>query len=143
MAERIVIEKFIDAPRERVYDAFINPGSLKGWYSASPDWMTPYAEVEATPGGALHIGFRHKTEGHEFDFAGTFKALRPPEYIAYTLSDGREVEISLYDENGGTTIVESFDPETMSTRDQQTAGWTALLDSLERFLQTASHDRQP
>ena len=46
----LMLTRIIDAPREKVYRAWTEPGLLKQWFAPLP-WTTPRAETDVRPGG--------------------------------------------------------------------------------------------
>lgn len=139
MAHMITFEQDIPATRERVYDAFINPDDLLQWHRASDDWTTPHAETDPQLGGAFNIGFGDPAGEHSFDFTGKYTELNRPNRIAYTIDDGRRVEIDFTDADDDTTRVSwSFEPENSFPEDMQREGWAAQLANLEKYLSSNS-----
>jgi uncharacterized protein YndB with AHSA1/START domain len=45
----LVLSRIIDAPREKVYKAWTDPGLLKQWFVPHP-WTKPFAEMDVRPG---------------------------------------------------------------------------------------------
>lgn len=132
--QSITLNKPIGATPDRVYRAFLDPIDLMGWYQASPGWTTPWARVDAVPGGKLTIRFQDPDGTHSFDLEGVFTELIPDRLIDYTMTDGRRVRIELEPVQGGTQITETFDAETVNSLDLQRQGWMSLLDHLEAYL---------
>ena len=130
----ITLTRLIDAPRARVYAAFLAPDDLMKWYYATDGWTTPYARIDAKPGGEFHIGFRSPDSEHEFDFWGTYDVLTEPERIASTLGDGRKAEVLFADEGGKTRVTWTFEAEPTHTIEQQREGWGAQLAHLGEYL---------
>ena len=48
----IIIERVIDAPRDRVWRCWTEPELMKRWFTPAP-WQTVHAEVDLRPGGAV------------------------------------------------------------------------------------------
>jgi len=129
------IQKTVNAPIDRVYEAFLSPEDLKHWFYASEGWTTPYAEIDPKPGGRLRIGFRDPSGENTFDYEGAFVKLEKPVLIAYELADGRKVTlrfIALSPEK--TRVLERFESDGQMPLEMQRAGWKAQLDHLEEYL---------
>jgi uncharacterized protein YndB with AHSA1/START domain len=47
-----------DAPRELVFECFIDPKHLVHWSHAGGGWVTPYAETDPRVGGHFKIGYQ-------------------------------------------------------------------------------------
>ncbi len=56
---RYVIIRTIDAPRERVFQAWTDPTHLLRWWAAEPGWATPIAEVDLRVGGRYRLGMQN------------------------------------------------------------------------------------
>lgn len=135
MAEMITFNQTISAAPERVFDAFITPEDLLQWHRASEDWNTPHAETDPRVGGRFNIGFGDPTGEHSFDFTGEYTELNRPNRLAYTIDDGRKVEIDFADSGDGSTHVTwSFEPESEFPADMQRDGWAAQLANLGKYL---------
>ena len=68
-----------------------------------------------------------------FEFAGVYDVVTPNEYIAYTMGDGRKVNIQFIAEGNGTKVVESFDAESENSIEMQQSGWQAILDNFKKY----------
>lgn len=136
MTHMITFEGDIAASREHVYDAFLAPEGLRQWHRASDDWSTPHAETDPQVGGRFNIGYADPTGEHSFDFTGSYTELDRPNRIAYTIDDGRKVEVVFTDAGEGRTHVRwSFEPESENPEEMQRAGWANQLTSLKRYLE--------
>lgn len=136
MSHMITFEGDIAASREHVYDAFLAPEGLRQWHRASDDWSTPHAETDPQIGGRFNIGYGDPTGEHSFDFTGSYTELDRPNRIAYTIDDGRKVEVVFTDAGDGTTHVTwSFEPESDNPEEMQRLGWANQLTSLRRYLE--------
>lgn len=135
MAEMITFDQTIPAPPERVFDAFITPEDLLQWHRASEDWTTPHAETDPQVGGRFNIGFGDPAGENTFDFTGEYTAVDWPRRLAYTIDDGRVVEIDFKDNGDGSTHVTwSFEPENEASKEMQHDGWAAQLANLGKYL---------
>ena len=136
MAHMITFEGDISASRQHVYDAFLAPEGLRQWHRASDDWSTPHAETDPQVGGRFNIGYGDPTGEHSFDFTGSYTELDRPNRIAYTIDDGRKVEVVFTDAGEGRTHVTwSFEPESDNPEEMQEMGWANQLTSLRRYLE--------
>jgi uncharacterized protein YndB with AHSA1/START domain len=134
-AEKMVItvSTTVSAPPERVWDLFTEPLHIIHWNNASDDWQTSYSENDLRPGGAFLSRMEAK-DGHEgFDFSGRYTEVIPGNSIAYTLDDGRNVQIIFTETAGGIRITESFEAEDLNSAGLQKAGWQAILDNFRKY----------
>ena len=135
MAHMLTFEESINAPIERVYDAFLTPDDLLQWHRGSEDWTTPHAETDPQVGGRFNIGFGDPTGENSFDFTGSYVELDRPNRIRYTIDDGREVDIIFQNDGVDTTVVWNFEPEGNFPEELQRQGWAAQLANLKAYLE--------
>lgn len=134
----IAIETLVHAPLATAWDCWTLPEHITQWCQASEDWHAPRAENDLRPGGRFCTVMAAKDGSFSFDFAGTYTAVEPLRHIAYTLDDGRRVQIDFSaDEDGRTRVVQHFEPESENPEDMQRSGWQAILDSFAAY--TARH----
>ena len=134
----IKVETTVNAPVEKVWKLFTTPEDITQWNHASDEWHSPKAENDLQPGGKFSYRMEAKDGSFGFDFAGTYDAVRPYEYIQYTLDDGRIVKVD-FRANGDTTeIVEVFEAEQTHSEELQRGGWQAILDNFKKYAESNS-----
>ena len=81
-AERsLTITREIDAPRERVWEAFTNPEHLVHWWG--PDGFTnTFHEIEVKPGGVWRF-MMHGPDGTDYPNRIVFLEVTEPERLVY------------------------------------------------------------
>jgi len=132
----ITIQTLINAPLEKVWNAWNTPEDIMKWNSASDDWHTPSSTVDLRVGGKFTSRMEAKDGSVGFDFEGTYEELKPQELIAYSMSDGRKVRITFTKKSEtATEVVESFDPENENPEEMQRAGWQAILDNFKKYVE--------
>jgi len=131
--QSITIETTVNAPVEKVWEIWNKPEHIIQWNSASPDWHTPSAENDLRVGGQLKSRMEARDGSMGFDFAGTYTEVKENEKLAYTLGDGRNVEIIFTAVEGGTHVKETFDAENQNSLEMQRMGWQARLDSFRAY----------
>jgi uncharacterized protein YndB with AHSA1/START domain len=130
---RITVEQTIQAPLEKVWAYWSDPGHIQKWNNASDDWHTTRAENDLRPGGKFLSRMEAKDGSAGFDFTGTYDAVKPFEYIGYTISDGRKVEVRFSSSGNGTRVVERFEAESIHTPEMQRGGWQSILDHFRQY----------
>src|SRR6185312_42400 len=90
----ITIEALVHAPVEKVWEYWTKPEHITKWSYASDDWHTPYAENDLRTGGKFSSRMEAKDGSFGFDFGGIYDEVKQHERIAYTMGDGRKVNIS-------------------------------------------------
>jgi uncharacterized protein YndB with AHSA1/START domain len=99
----IVSERVFDAPRERVFQAFVDPELVPQWWGRRAD-TTTIDKFDPREGGE----WRFVTDGPDGStaFRGTFRAIEPPERIEQTFEwEGMPghivVETATFEDLGG------------------------------------------
>jgi len=132
-AEPITIQTTVQAPPDKVWMLWTEPEHITRWNSASADWCCPRAENDVQAGGRFSIRMEAKDGSQGFDFTGTYDQVEPPQYLSYTMDDGRKVEVTFTAAGGTTEVVESFVPETTFPAEYQRSGWQAILDNFRAY----------
>ncbi len=114
------------------------PEHIMNWNNASPEWHTPKAELDLREGGQFSYRMEAKDGSFGFDFGGTFDLVQAPALLAYTLGDGRKVEISFAANGSGTEVIQVFEAEEENEIEMQRAGWQAILNNFRDYAATIS-----
>lgn len=132
----ITIQTLINAPLEKVWNAWNTPEDIMKWNSASEDWHTPSSTVDLRVGGKFTSRMEAIDGSVGFDFEGTYDEVKPQELIAYSMSDGRKVRVTFTKKSETETeVVESFDPESENPQEMQRAGWQSILDNFAKYVE--------
>ncbi len=129
----ITVQAIVNAPVEKVWTLWNEPAHITKWAAASDDWHTTRAENDIRTGGKFLSRMEAKDGSFGFDFGGNYDEVRPNEYIAYTMGDGRKVSVTFSPEDDSTNIVETFEPESENPREMQQGGWQAILDNFKKY----------
>jgi uncharacterized protein YndB with AHSA1/START domain len=78
----LVLTRLIDAPREKLFRCWTEPGLLKQWFAPAPV-TTPVAEVDLRIGGANFIVMR-MPDGQEIPCPGVYLEIVPNERLVFT-----------------------------------------------------------
>lgn len=87
----MTIRKTINAPRQKVFDAWTQPDQLKNWWRANPEWSTEIAEVDLRVGGKYRLGMRDPEQDGPFVCGGEFVEISPPEICSIRGRGSRRV----------------------------------------------------
>ncbi len=136
MGTKITVETIVNAPVEKVWKYFTEPEHIEKWNNASDDWHTPHAENDLKVGGKFTSRMEAKDGSFGFDFGGVYDEIKENELIAYTLGDGRKVEIKFSVEGSSTKVVEIFEAEGTNPIEMQKGGWQAILNSFKKHTET-------
>lgn len=130
---RITVEATVNAPAEKVWEFWTKPEHITQWNSASPDWHTPRSENDVRVGGKFSARMEAKDGSFGFDFGGTYDEVVPNQRLAYTIGDGRKVEVDFKANGDNTLVTETFEAEGMNPVEMQRGGWQAILDNFKRY----------
>lgn len=78
----LVLTRYIDVPREKLYRCWTEPDLIKQWFTPQP-WTTVEAEVDVRPGGSSLIVMADP-EGNRFPNPGVYLDVVPNERIVLT-----------------------------------------------------------
>jgi len=106
------------------------------WNHASDDWHAPRAVNDLSVGGKFNIRMEAKDGSAGFDFRGVYDEVDRNEKIAYTIADGRKVEVLFSGDGNETKIVTAFEAEFTNPIEMQKAGWQAILDNFKNYAES-------
>ena len=116
-------------------EIFTTPTDITKWNQASDDWHSPSAENDLRPGGEFSYRMEAKDGSSGFDFGGVYDEVITNKRIAYTLGDGRKVEVNFTSKGDSTGVVETFEAEATNPIELQRGGWQAILDNFKRYVE--------
>ena len=131
----ITVTSTVNAPLQRVWDMFTGPVHILHWNNASDDWQTSFAENDLRPGGKFLSRMEARDGSEGFEFSGRYTEVIPGKSIAYTLDDGRDVNILFRETGGKTLVMESFVTEDQNSAELQRAGWQAILENFRKYVE--------
>lgn len=132
---RITVEAIVNAPVQKVWEAWTAPEHITQWCAASDDWHAPHAENDVRVNGKFKTVMAAKDGSVSFDFEGTYSKVEPQKIIAYRIVDGRQVEVHFTRQGDATRVVETFEAEDINPIDVQRGGWQAILDSFKAHVE--------
>lgn len=145
----LVLNRLLDAPREKVYRCWTESELIKQWFAPLP-WTTPHAELDVRPGGSSLIVMAGP-DGTEFPNRGVYLEVVPNERIvatdAFTKAwepSGKPfmtIELSFADEDGKTRYIARVKHWSLEDKQQHEQmgfheGWGKCADQLEKLAQT-------
>ena len=144
----MTISRTINAPRDRVFEAWADPAQLHKWWGAGENFTAPIAEVDLRTGGSYRLGTRIPGQDAPYVVGGVYREVSRPKKLVYTwvwekapfdTSDWTPPEtlvtVEFLEKGTSTEIVlthEQFADEHM--RDEHNQGWNGCLNSLARLL---------
>lgn len=133
--EKIKVKTKVHISAKKAWEFWTKPEHIKKWYFGSDDWHTPFAENNLSPGGKFLFRMEAKDGSAGFDFTGSYDIIEPHKHIAYTLVDGRKVDIKFVEKNDITEITEVFDMENELSKEAQQQGWQSLLNHFKAYVE--------
>ncbi len=79
---RLHLERVLDAPPERVFEACVDPELLAKWWGPR-DFTSPSLELDVRPGGRYRIAMQ-PPDGELFHLRGEYREVDPPERLVFT-----------------------------------------------------------
>jgi uncharacterized protein YndB with AHSA1/START domain len=84
----ITVNRTIDAPRERVWQAWTEPDEVLKWWAPNGSTMT-IEEMDVRPGGVFRFNLEMKN-GYKMASLITFDEVTKPSQLAYTYDAGKD-----------------------------------------------------
>ncbi len=135
---RLTVIRTFDAPREAVFDAWIETSKVQLW------WGCAYAiqvqsEIEPTVGGKFNHLMKLKEVG-DYLHKGVITAYEPPALLAYDLYDGfnherMPVRVEFIEEGLGTKVCLTQENLPDSYSQFVKVGWSAGFEKLSEILE--------
>ena len=138
----LVITRILDAPREVVFKAWIDPKQMAKWWGPK-GFTNPVCDMDVRPGGALRIVMRGP-DGVDHPMTGVFCQVAEPERLVFT-SVARDKQgnpllealtTATFAQNGGKTKLTvqasavGLAPVAPQMLGGMEAGWTQSLERL-------------
>ncbi|WP_158608039.1 SRPBCC family protein [Nocardia panacis] len=138
----ITLVRHFDAPRELVFQAWLDPAQLTQW--SGPDGFTCPPDsfvVEPHAGGRYDAVMVSDTDGASYPTRGVFREVDEPERLVFTWGDPtgdgspeRESVITVtFEETASDKTTMTFHllaPGSLSAEDGAREGWSQTLDRL-------------
>ncbi|MEM7049543.1 MAG: SRPBCC domain-containing protein [Acidobacteriota bacterium] len=137
--EKLTVTRTFEAPRESVFDAWIEASKVELWWGCGQTTKTE-SQVEPRVGGK-YVHNMHLEGVGEFEIVGVIKEFDPPARLVYEATDRRRegpattVQVDFVAEDEGRTRVtlvqDHLEPEFIEyVKD----GWRAAFGKLGKFL---------
>jgi len=147
-ADKLILSRMFDAPRELVWQAWTDPAKLKLWFKPGDAFTTFSAKANVCIGGKYRIQLK-KPDGEFYTVVGAYREIKAPERLVFTWAwekDGSgndfgeveaqetllTLEFKARDQQTELTLVQEQFASTES-RDRHEQGWTGCLGQLAKF----------
>ena len=148
----LVITRDIDAARNLVFEAWINPKHLAKWWGPE-GFSNPRCELDVRPGGAIRIDMRGP-DGTIYFMGGFYQEIVEPEKLVFSSSPLDGLGHPLLDVLHTITFIDRGAKTRLTTQTQvlrstdesipylegMDEGWKQSLDRLNDYVQTMSLD---
>lgn len=136
------VEKHFRHPRERVFDAFLDPARVGDWLFHTPDGVMEQTDYDPVVGGSFAI-FEWRGDDLARHFGRFVEIERPARVVFdFRVDEAPEkptrVTVTFTPSGEGCLVVLSHDlaPAWSHYADRTVAGWTMILGNLERVTET-------
>ena len=138
MNSKIELKKVLPVSAEMVFDAWLDPESIKQWMCPMPGVTVPNPHVDPRVGGQFK--FDMEVGENVMPHFGEYKVLDRPNKIQFTWNsvntDNEDSLVTISIEANGDkacelTLVHELLPSEESVKNH-TAGWTNIFDCLEK-----------
>ena len=140
---QILITRIFEAPRERVFAAWLDPEQVAAWYGPE-DFDTPRENVHIEPrvGGRYELTMVQRGSGAEFPVRYEIVELVEPELIVLRcepmpeigLPEGTVTRVEFHDHGEKTRMTLIDGPYPAEGRGHAEAGWNGAFEKLAMLL---------
>jgi uncharacterized protein YndB with AHSA1/START domain len=137
MTRTVTVERRIAAPLERVFDAWLDPQSVRHWLFATEGGVMETVEIDARVGGRFLIVERRGADLAEHH--GEYVELERPGRLAFdfwsSFGDERtRVTVTILPDGDGSLIALTHEGVWDDYADRTRESWTRILDGLAQAL---------
>lgn len=133
----ITVKRRIAAPAQQIFDAWLNPSSLAEWMRPCSSGTTrSNVKVDAREGGAFEI-VMHVPSG-PVRHTGIYQTIDAPRRLVFTWNSPHAgqhdslVTVEFRPDGKATEVVVTHERLPEEAQNGHTAGWTEILESLEK-----------
>ena len=142
MAVIVTVERRLDAPPERVFDAWLDPALAGLWLFRTPDGTLDRCEIDARVGGRFRIDERRGAGLAEHH--GEYVEIDRPNRLAFDFwtsfsAERTRVTVAIAADGDGALLTLTHEGVWADWEEKTRQGWTMILDGLARTLDGDSH----
>ena len=137
--EGISVKRLLNAPRERVFDAWTRPDLMSRWFAPDAGWTVAVA-CDFRVGGRYELDMRDTEGGRHVQF-GRYSEIVPVSRLVFTWSCpdlavvDSIVTVELVDHGERTELILTHElPPDPKVRRGHEEGWEGCLGNLEKLL---------
>ncbi|TLV04037.1 activator of HSP90 ATPase [Dyadobacter luticola] len=136
MSDKVTVNATIDADAAKVWDYYTMPEHITKWNFADPSWCCPSASNDMQVGGKYAARMEAKDGSFGFDFEAVYDEVNPGKSFAYSMPNGRKVDVVFEPADDKTNVNVTFDAETENPVEMQKAGWQAILNNFKEYTES-------
>ena len=133
MDNKITVTATINADTNKVWEYYTNPIHITKWNFADPSWHCPFASNDLQVGGKYSARMEAKDGSFGFEFEAVYDEVIDGEKLTYTMTDGRQADVTFKRLRNTTEVIVTFDAETENPAEMQKSGWQAILDNFKKY----------
>lgn len=133
---KLTVSTTVNVPADKAWEYRTKPEHITQWAFAMDSWEAPEAENDVKVGGRFRTRMRAKDGSAQFDFTGKYTAVEDGKSFTYRMDDGRFADVTFENVEGGTRIIESFEPEGQNPLEMQQGGWQAIMDNFKKYAES-------
>lgn len=129
------VSRVIAAPREKLFDAWLDPEKLTRFMTPAQNMHVSTARSDARVGGRFLVMM--VADGKDLPHEGTYKVIDRPNRLAFTWesphsrAEESTVTIDFLEVPGGTNVrLRQVRFVSEASRDGHVGGWTAIIEAL-------------
>jgi uncharacterized protein YndB with AHSA1/START domain len=134
----VQVSRNIDASPERVFDAWLDPASVRKWLFATPTGQMLKVEVDGRQGGKFVIVERRPDIDAEH--VGEYVELHRPSRLVFDFSvpqysaESTRIAVDITPDGPGSKVTLTHEGVLADYAERTKAGWTGILDGLAATL---------
>jgi len=132
------VSRHFDFPPERVFDAWLDPGTAGKWLFATPAGQMTSVEIDARVGGGFRIVRR---DDDDVEHLGEYLEIDRPRRLVFSFkvpkysAETTRVSIDIVPSGAGCELTLTHESVLPEWIDRTRQGWTMILEGLQRSLQ--------
>ncbi|WP_375592045.1 SRPBCC domain-containing protein [Chitiniphilus eburneus] len=132
------IVRRLDAPPQRVFEAWLDPQVARHWLFTSPISEHNITEIDARVGGAWRITDRR--EGVAYTGIGEYLEIAPPRRIVFTFAMPQfspaydRIDVEIEPDGGASVLTVTQHGLPPDFNEATEAGWNLMFDTLAAWL---------
>jgi uncharacterized protein YndB with AHSA1/START domain len=142
VAEKLLITRIFDAPREQVFKAWTDPDEVAAWYGPEHfDTPREKIRIDLRVGGRYELTMVQRGNGAEFEIGYDIIELSEPELLVLRSDPKPEMGMPeptvtrvQFHDHGDKTRMTLTDGPYPAGRGHAEAGWSASFDKLAAFV---------